>query len=396
MDASTRTALETRYKDQLAALKAMRASLKGILKVRQPITLATLYKWYKDKKLIIADWNRDEVDDRIGTHDDWMESIATDVSGGICLAYWNGKPITEKNGVLKCTPTVDNPVVIYEGGHRTRWTYAIFENVARCLGMTLAELMAVEPVTARAIQTCVVEMTIATSLDNDALVKFAKRDYDRVNTYIEKLKAGEVLRTHTDDARTALEERLVGVMKRTLKKKARDAHLEDQRALIHCAAGLVTKMDKKKGSLVYSAPLTEEQIEMAETNIDAMGEIESKVETLFTGPTVLDKKVKTRIKNRQIDLALDGTIMWALQSVDEDGRAAVIEDAVTFYRMFFGNNDSWKEVLAEIKKATKERSRYEEGETPYPIRWSRIQNKIRPPPPVNLEDDIDVPVAVAI
>jgi hypothetical protein len=390
MDSATRTALETRYKDQLAALKAMRSSLKGILKVRLPITLVTLYKWYKEKKLIIAPWNRDEVEARIGTHDDWMESIATDISGGIFLAYWKGKAIVGASG-LTCTPTVENPIVVYEGGHRTRWTEAIFDDVARCFDMSFAELAVLVPDVAKTIQTSVIEVTIATSTDGDALEKFAKRDYDRVNTYTEKLKPGEVLRTHTDAIRTSLEERLVSAMKRTLKPKPRDAHLEDQRALVHCAAGLVNKMDKKKGSLVYSAPLTCKQIELSHKTIDALGQAETQIETLFA-----DKKVKTRIKNRQIDLALDGTFMWALQSVDDKNRKAIVDDIVTFHRMFFENKETWTRVVSEIKKATVERSRYEDGETPYPTRWSRIQNKIRPPPQVNLMEDVVVPVVAAV
>lgn len=371
-------------------MRALRQSTSRMVKIRCPLTLTTLYKWHKEGKLVIAEWNRDEVAARIGTQDDWMESIATDVSGGIFLATWKGVPLLTNEGP-KCNPTVENPIVVYEGGHRTRWSDAIFKNEAKCFGMTFSDLQALVPEVARSIQTSVIEMTIATSDDGPTLEAFAKRDYDRVNTYTEKLRPGEVIRTHTDVTRTSLEEKIATAMKRTLKPKKRDAHLEDQRALANCAAGLVDKMDKKKGSLTNGAPLTSDQITKAETVIAALGEAETRIDALFA-----DKKVKVRVKNRQLDLALDGTMMWALQEATDDLRSSVVDDIVEFYKMYFEDKVIWGAVLSELKKATKERSRYAVGETPYPTRWIRIQNKIRPPATVELGDDIEVPTTEAL
>jgi hypothetical protein len=214
-------------------------------------------------------------------------------------------------------------------------------------------------------------MTVATSDDAAGLVRFAKRDYDRVNTYTEKLKPGEVIRTHTDPVREKLENNLQAAMKRALKPKKRDSHLEDNRALVHCAAGLTDRMDKKEGSLTKIDPLTESQVEKANEVIAWWAKVES----------------------RKIDLALDGTFMYALQSVGDADRQTVADDIVEFHRLFFTDSTVWSEVLKEIKKATKERSRYASGETPYPTRWLRIQNKIRPPAARPSEVAVEVPTA---
>lgn len=390
MNSPIRNELLVRYKDNIARLKALRAPYAHLVKVRQALTLRTLYKWYKEGKLRIAEWNREEVDNRIGTAGDWAESAATYVSAGIFLATWKGTPVLTQ-GHMQFSPTVENPIVIYEGGHRTRWTEAIFENEARCCGMTFSEIQFVLPEAAKDIETTIIEMTVATSENAAALESFAKRDYDRVNTYTEKLKPGEVIRTRSDATRTSLENKLVDAMKRKLKPKARDAHLEDQRALIHCAAGLVDKMDKKKGSLIHNASLTLEQVEHAKVVIAALLQAETQIDTLFSV-----KKVKTRIMNRQIDLALDGAIVWALQAAGAATRNDVVDDIVKFYRMFFETPETWRAVLAEIKTATVERSRYKDGETPYPARWTRIQNKIRPPTTVQMGSEIMVPFVDAV
>jgi hypothetical protein len=388
MDTNRKT-LETRYKDQLAKMKAVRLPLKRITKIRCPIKSATLYEWYRTKKLVIADWNRDEVEKRVGTEADWMESLATQVSAGIFLAYSTGKPIAIPGGASKLEPTVENPIVVYEGGHRTRWTDAIFKNQAFYYDMDLATLEIVDPDTARAIKESVIEMTVATSDDAAGLVRFAKRDYDRVNTYTEKLKPGEVIRTHTDPVREKLENNLQAAMKRALKPKKRDSHLEDNRALVHCAAGLTDRMDKKEGSLTKIDPLTESQVEKANEVIAWWAKVESQIDALAED----DKKLRTRVRNRKIDLALDGTFMYALQSVGDADRQTVADDIVEFHRLFFTDSTVWSEVLKEIKKATKERSRYASGETPYPTRWLRIQNKIRPPAARPSEVAVEVPTA---
>jgi len=302
-----------------------------------------------------------------------MESLSTGISAGIFLAYWHGK-VTYKDGEATIEPTDDNPIYVYEGGHRTRWTEAIFNNKVDYEDMDYDTLCVVDPDTAKEIRETVIEMTVSVSEDLGELEKFAKRDYERVNKFAQILKPGEIIRTDADPVRVELENDLKKAMKRNLKPKDRDVDREDLRALVHGAAGLTDCMDKKKGSLTETDELTSEQTEKASVVIRAFGQAESEIVEAFT-----DKKVKTRLQNRQLDLPLDGTFVYALQAAKNDtDRMTVKNDIVNFYRRFFANKEDWTAKLKEIKKATVERSRYKTGEPPYPTRWVRIQRMLRP------------------
>jgi len=388
ISSAAREALREKYRSNLAALEEMRSRRSSITKVRQPITSATLFNWVRDGKVEIAAWNRDEVTKREGNEDEWMESLATKISAGHFIAYYVGAP--DKDG--KINPTTKNKIVVYEGGHRTRWTSRIFENQATYLDMTYDVLCAIAPETALAIQTCIIEMTVATSLDAAALVAFAKHEYDTVNLKVEGLKAGEIIRTGADETRSALETKIKSALKRTLKPKDRDAHLEELRALVHGAAGLVTQMNKKKGTLTTTQPLTDEQVAKAEATIESLGKAE---ETIASLPELSDKKLQTRVKNRNLDLAVDGTFVYALQNArNEDGREEVISDWVRFHKEFFPVAKKWTETLAILKKATVDRSRYGPEETPFPARWQRIQNLLNPR--AAIVSSVDVPVVAPL
>lgn len=362
----------TALKQKIANLKASRIGLSSIKKVRVPIRAETLHNWFTLGKAVIPDWQREEVGKRLGTAEDWIESLVIETSAGIILAYWVGKPV-EKDGVLTIEPTIDNPIYIYEGAHRTRWTNRIFKNEVEFLGMNFEELSKVDPDVADIVRNAVIEMTVATSMNNDELVQFAKRDYGRVNLYSAVLKQGELIRTKTDPDRAELEELLKDAMKRNLKPKDRDSDLEDLRAMVHGAAGMVECMDKKKGSLTVTKTLTKDQKERATKVIAAFATAETRIDALFT-----EKKLKTRVKNRQLDLPLDGTFIHTLMSVSDEQRSQIVDDIVTFHEMFFADATAWSATIKMIKKATKDRSRYGPGETPYPTRWMRIQNLIRP------------------
>jgi hypothetical protein len=369
-----RDALLVKYKDNLALLTSVRTGLLHIVKIQQPIKALTLYQWYKQGCVKIAKWNREEVKDREGTPNEWMESLATKISPGHFIAYWVGK--TGPDGKLP-VPTPENPIVIYEGGHRTRWTERVFSNEATFCGMNYETIKTLDPDTAKAIEEVRIDMTIATSENEASLVKFAKEEYHKVNSMVETLKAGELIRTKLDDDRAALEGSLQAALQRELKSKDRDGHLEDLRALTNGAAGLVVDMNKQKGTLTKMDPLTADQKTKATATIARVAEVERRIKDL---PELQSKKTLGRILKRQLDLAVDGTLIYAIQdAADEPQRKQVEDDWVEFHQRFFPTAAEWKGKLAELKASTTDRGRYTKGETPFPARWQRVRNILRPP-----------------
>lgn len=375
--APDRAMLEAKYADKLAAIRAKRESLQHITKVRQPITAATLASWYAEKKLIVAGWNRDEVKNRTGTPAEWEESLAEKVCPGHFIAYYVGVP--GKDG--KIVPTKENPIVVYEGGHRTRWTAAVFSNSVLYHDIPYSDLEVVDPDTAKAIASSVIEMTVATSTNAGQLIAFAKHEYNLVNTHAAIASAGEIIRTEEDADRAKLETAFRDALKagRNGKKldnpTKRDVGRTQLRALVHGAAGLVNQMDTKIKSLVNVAPLTEKQIEKATEVIAWVKVAEAEIAELFS-----DKKVKTRVLGRKLDLPCDGTLVYALQAASSKAeRRVVVNDWVAYHRMFFEDKDIWAEKMKELKKATVERSRYKDSAEQWGPRWLRIQNSIRPP-----------------
>jgi hypothetical protein len=380
--AEEKEALRQKYRDNLAHLKATRTGLLPITKLRQGVKAATLYQWTQERALIVADWNRDEVKNREGNEHEWMESLATKISPGQFIGYYHGK--VGENG--KIVPTKSCPIVVYEGGHRTRWTMKVFGGEALYCGMTYAELCVLAPETAKAIEEAAIEMTIAVSENFKELDKFARNEYEKVNTKGEGLKAGEVIRAGTDEKRAALEDSLRNSLKRGLKPKKRDSQLEELRALVHGAAGLVEKMDKAKGSLTNIDELTDEQVQKANVVIQSFAQVE---EAICAIPELSGKEVKKRLAARTLDLRVDGTLMWALQ--DAVGAVAVAKvraDWVEYHKRFFADKDVWKAKIAELKAPTNKRRSYER-ERPFPIRWMRIQAALHPVAVVSVADDIE-------
>jgi hypothetical protein len=375
-------ALRQKYRDNLARLEAKRTGLLHITKLRQGVKAATLFQWAQDGAITIADWNREEVKSREGDEHEWMESLATKISPGQFIGYYHGK--VGKN--QKIVPTKSCPIVVYEGGHRTRWTMKVFGGEALYCGMTYTELCVLAPETAKAIEEAAIEMTIAVSEDFKELDKFTRNEFVKVNTNVERLKAGEVIRAGTDEKRAALEELLRNSLKRSLKSKKRDSQLEELRALIHGAAGLVAKMDKAKGSLTNIDELTDEQVQKANAVIQSFARVE---EAICAIPELSGKEVKKRLAGRKLDLPVDGTLMWALQdAVGAVETAKVRADWVEFHKRFFADEGVWKAKIAELKAPTNKRRSYER-ERPFPARWMRIQAALHPVAVVSVADDIE-------
>lgn len=374
---------------KLHVLRLLRTKLGcgGIVKVPLRMSVKRLAKLMAEGKAKIAKWNREEVKVRDGTAEDFLRSLALGLSPGMMLAYWNGKLVDGK-----VVPTVENPIIIYEGGHRTRWTESIFANITEMDGMTLSYFQTNDPVIAKCVEDAAIEMTVSTHPSGVVNEEFVKKDYEESNSKSEHVTPGEILRVQTMDNRTPLQEDIKRAMTRNIKEKKQDGNLEILRALVHGAAGCTEQMSMKKDALMAQAELSPEQLNKARTTIAALASVETGIAGLYEDPGKLPKKASIdaksihkakrtlykRIHDRQLDLSVDGVYIAALASAPTDAaRQAVVDDIVEFHRRFFSDEAEWNGVMKDLKKATVERSRYK-PEGPFRARWQKITNRLRP------------------
>jgi hypothetical protein len=373
---SASSTLHTKLQARLHALRLLRTKLgcEGIKKVPIRLSVKMLAQLKREGKAKIAKWNRDEVRNRDGTAEDFFFSLSLGLSPGMMLAYWNGILVDGK-----VVPTVENPIIIYEGGHRTRWTESIFANVTEMDGMTLSYFQANDPDIAKCVEDAVIEMTVSTHPSGVVNEEFVKKDYQESNSKSEHVAPGEIIRVQTTDNRTPLQDDIKHVMKRDIKSKGQDGNLEILRALVHGAAGCTAQMNMKKDALMKQTELTPEELNKARTTIAALGLAETGIAGLYAATDKENKKIHKRVMARQLDLAVDGVYVAALADAPTDAaRQAVVDDIVAFHRKFFADKAVWADVMKDLKKATVERSRYG-PEGPFRARWQKIVNHLRPP-----------------
>lgn len=360
---------------KLHALRLLRTKLGcgGIRKIPIRLTVKMLAQLKREGKVIIAKWNREEVRNRDGTAEDFFFSLSLGLSPGMMLAYWNGILVDGK-----VVPTVENPIIIYEGGHRTRWTESIFSNITEVDGMTLSYLQTNDPDIAKCVEDAVIEMTVSTHPSGVVNEEFVKKDYQESNSKSEHVAPGEIIRVQTTDNRTPLQDAIKSAMKRDIKSKGQDGNLEILRALVHGAAGCTAQMNMKKDALMKQTELTPEELNKARTTITALALAETGIAGLYAAIDKETKKIHKRVMARQLDLAVDGVYVAALASASTDAaRQAVVDDIVAFHRKFFADKTVWADVMKDLKKATVERSRYG-PEGPFRARWQKIVNHLRP------------------
>jgi hypothetical protein len=374
---SASSTLHDKLQAKLQVLRLLRTKLGcgGIIKVALRMSTKMLAKLKAEGKAKIATWNREEVKVRDGTAEDFLRSLLMGLSPGMMLAYWNGILVDGK-----VVPTVENPIIIYEGGHRTRWTESIFANITEMDGMTLSYFQANDPVIAKCVEDAIIEMTVSTHPSGVVNEEFVKKDYEESNSKSEHVTPGEILRVQTTDNRTPLQEDIKRAMRRNIKEKKQDGNLEILRAMVHGAAGCTAQMTMKKGDLMTQAELTPEQLNKARTTIAALASAETGIASLYSATDKETKKVLKRVMARQLDLSVDGVYVAALASASTDAaRQAVVDDIVEFHRRFFADKTVWAEVMKDLKKATVDRSRYPKGsEGPFRARWQKIVNHLRP------------------
>ena len=389
LTAAERAALLVKHAASLEKFDAECEKSIGITKIPCAYSAATLATMLRDGRIIRWDQNRKEVKARAGTSEMFMVTLAAKRSVGTFVCYWNGKPIADADGRPQIRPSKDHPIVIYEGGHRSRWLDQIFNNKTEvCTGLDLKTLEQLRPEAAKKIRTARFTLDVNTHESGVVPEDYIKEEYEIINTTVTAFSIGESVASSTDDVRNNLQTLLKAALShRKPSTKARDGELAEIRALVNGALGQF--MDLKKESLHGQPPPTAEQILNAEENIAAFAEAENQVIALFDNNAPL----KTRIDARKSDFKMDSALMAGLAAcVSAAQREAVIDDYVSLYFGFFENKEEWKATLKEITGGGA--GKHNSGNSVFVARWKKVVNLVRPPDDLEEGEALNVADAV--
>lgn len=390
---------ELRARHQKARVRRTKLGSRVVVKIPKRWKASDVATMLNDRRIVVADWNRDEVKARAGNSEEMMISLATGADVGKFLVYWNGKLTPNKKG--EYTITLENitetaPLYIYEGGHRSRWLTQIFKNETLYEGMNLDELREVSNAKDvddefTAISNAPIDFAVAVTTRENGIVPiaFLKHEFHQTNFNICPPNAGELIAVSNDTIRQSLVDKLTNALQRTLKEKKREGVLVEKYALVNGALGRIDLMNSKTTSILDKGEITDEQRDNAEKTIAAFSSIETQIKTHFS---TKGKAVVTRVKNRGIVLRFDGIIVYALSkcSTDEE-RAIVVKTVVDFYKMFFENKDTWTSEERDVSKPAsggKTMAGSHIDEHRFKLGWARMKNKVNPivsaPPIVEL------------
>ena len=364
-------ALRVTHSASLATFNRIYQLSKGILKIQKSYKTSTLAAMLRDGRAIRWLLNRKEVKARSGSAAAYMQSLACKASTGTFVCYWDG-PVTIVNGKTTFEPTVANPIVIYEGGHRSRWLDEIYNNTTQVApGITLEILRVLHPEAAAAVEAAPVTLNINTHESGKVPEEYVKWEYDTINSTVEAFSAGESIAASRDETRNELDKLIVAALsKRKVSEKAREGNKVIVRAMTNGALG--KPFDQKIENLQDSSELTPEQIETAKMNIEQFASMEEKIEVLCAGNT----ETKKRFRKRIYLFRQDATLMHAIVAAPTKTlKEAVVEDIVKFHEMFFLDEAAWKEA----EKVFGGGAGKHVNNRVYVDRWLKIQNLVHPP-----------------
>ena len=368
-----RAELLVMHADSLAKFDLARQRSRGITKICYPAQAATLAAMLRDGRAIRWDQNRKEVKARAGDSSRFMLTLATRRSGGMFVCYWNGNPVADALGNMQIQPTKENPIVIYEGGHRSRWLDQIFDNTTTVFeGLDMEMLELLRPDAVVDIRSARITLDINTHESGTVPLEYIKEEYEIINTTAASFSAGEIVAASTDDVRNELQALVAKALskRKVNAKKIRDAEKAEWRALANGALGQI--MDMKADSLVGQPAPTPDAVLRAKEIIEAFAEGERQVVALFTN----DAAVKKRIDARASEFKMDSVFMIALAgTVSPAQRTTVVNDYVNFYRKFFSDKGVWAPLVKEI---TSGGGGKHITNSVLMGRWKNLVSKIRP------------------
>jgi hypothetical protein len=109
--------------------------LRGVRKTLMKVKIRDFARYYNDRLIVIADWNRNAVPNHPGNAKSWLNSILTRLSLGIRVGYRNGK-VSARDKL-----SLSTPIKMSDGGHRTRWDMEIVDKLLTTLNPEDRELV---------------------------------------------------------------------------------------------------------------------------------------------------------------------------------------------------------------------------------------------------------------
>ena len=359
------------------------------------LTIGQIVEMINSSAIQVAGWNREEIKTRKGNASELFESICAKMCFGALIGYVPGIIPDIKNWI----PSVEFPLFLSDGGHRSRWIKAILDAVAALLdGRSIHRLTLEEQDEINAYE---VMFHMCTHVDGaPELEDYAKLEYTRFNTLGEDLCAGEVLRACDDadlrDVKMAIEGAFEHRVKDT---RARDKPLVTFAAI---AAGLIKgpdHMTTKKDDVLDIEFDTEKKARAMEL-IANIKSIEDGVMNAFAGDEESEEVVKALYYARPPDIAFEGPVISALYDAESaEARTVVVSTAVDAYVAALRNamtpvpgekkaaaikraKSIWKEFVKHIsadRPGSKARSFNKKR---YMYGWGLLQSSIAPAPVV--------------
>lgn len=306
-------------------------------------TFADFISAIMDHWIVIADWNREEVDRtkaKNGSADALFASLVHGYSMTSMLAYWHEKTPSELIDY-----STENPIYLTDGGHRFRWMKSILRNEVTYNDENLSEIQESNPSLYETILGRTVIVEVASHHSIAMLEVFAKAEYEAVNSNGEPLCAGERLRASDNqlynDALNVIETQMPYRMK-AMEKRARDGLRATVASITNGALGrfglMTTMTPKTKPVIDFECEPDESAIAME--IITALTRVDSVAYDTFKS-----NKDAKKILEKVIDIRLVGPFVAGLvRSVEDTGSTTFAENLIAkFYNMSLSNSAvNWK------------------------------------------------------
>jgi hypothetical protein len=371
----------------MSTISTIRNKSQGIIKTKHEVSVGTLHKWYKAGAVDSATWNRNEVDNRVGSAQALMESMMSMFSISMMLAFINCVITSDR----KLHPTPENKLNITEGGHRLRWIIAILDDLVTVDGKTFSELKIVDAEMYNRILNYEITIEVTTHVSGTVPESYAMNEYIAVNTHGEPLKPGEVLRASNEDNFHILKSNLSEAYShRTAKMNAliRDGATAIYAVILAAMASnnfdLLTTSSSKKTAVEVTKPLNISDDMKGNINniIGSIKDIENwvfeKFGSLKHGKIALSSPAG--VLTKAIDLKIHGPMIYGLyNSANTDERNANIAIIKKFYEISLVDKDTMDSKFNYVmQKKAGGNGGNRLGKQFHADGWARIKSVVNP------------------
>ena len=281
----------------------------GVLKTLVKLKFGDFVQYVRNAQLKIAEWNRDAVPNHPGNAKDWLKSILNRLSLGIRIGYRNGKV----TALDKLTP--GTPILLSDGGHRTRWDMEIVDKLLKTLS----------PDDQKIVLDTVIHINVTTHVDGLPLDDYAKAEYQETNRKIKSLTNGENLRANSNPALQSLIDAMTSILDLRTESKdmPREAVLE---SVVGAIAGMMNGLDHmtKRATDVLGLEVKPEKMEQVLKIITNWKDMEEELYDMYAANPAALKM----LRSRTFDLKYDGRFIVGLIEATDEAEVTRAKDAI--------------------------------------------------------------------